>query len=43
MAQPLRIELPGALCHDTSRGNEWRPIVRDDENREMFMFLLLLV
>lgn len=33
MARPLRIEFPGALYHVLSRGNERRPIVRDDADR----------
>ena len=33
MARPLRIEHPGALHHVISRGNEQRPIVRDDGDR----------
>jgi len=40
MARPLRIEFPGAVYHVTSRGNERRPIVRDDEDREMFVQIL---
>ncbi len=34
MARPLRIEYPGAHYHVMSRGNERRPIVRDDADRE---------
>ncbi|MHC4176327.1 MAG: transposase [Planctomycetota bacterium] len=34
MARPLRIEFPGALYHVTSRGNERKPIVRDDADRQ---------
>ena len=33
MARPLRIEFPGALYHVMSRGNERRPIVKDDRDR----------
>ncbi len=33
MARPLRIEFAGALYHVMSRGNEKRPIVRDDVDR----------
>ncbi len=33
MARPLRIEFEGALYHVMSRGNERRPIVRDDADR----------
>jgi len=34
MARPLRIEFPGALYHVMSRGNEQKPIVRDEADRE---------
>jgi putative transposase len=34
MARPLRIEFPGALYHVMSRGNERKPIARDDVDRE---------
>ena len=34
MARPLRIEYPGALYHVMSRGNERKPIVRDDIDRK---------
>ena len=34
MARPLRIEFAGALYHGISRGNERKPIVRDDLDRE---------
>ena len=34
MARPLRIEFPGALYHVMSRGNERKPIVRDNTDRE---------
>ncbi len=34
MARPLRIEFPGALYHVMSRGNERKPIARDDADRE---------
>ena len=33
MARPLRIQFAGALYHVMSRGNERRPIVRDDVDR----------
>lgn len=33
MARPLRIEFAGALYHVISRGNERKPIVRDDRDR----------
>jgi RHS repeat-associated protein len=31
MSRPLRIEFPGAVYHATSRGNERRPVFRDEE------------
>jgi putative transposase len=34
MARPLRIEFSGALYHVTARGNERKPIVHDDFDRE---------
>lgn len=40
MARPLRIEFPGALYHVTARGNERRPIFRDDGDRRMFLTFL---
>lgn len=40
MARPLRIEFPDALYHVTSRGNERRPIFRDDIDRRMFLAFL---
>jgi putative transposase len=40
MARPLRIEFPGALYHVTSRGNERRPIFRDDLDSSMFLTFL---
>jgi REP element-mobilizing transposase RayT len=40
MARPLRIEFPGALYHVTSRGNEQRPIFRDDTDHTMFLSFL---
>lgn len=40
MARPLRIEFPGALYHVTSRGNEQRPIFRDDVDSTMFLTFL---
>ena len=36
MARPLRIECAGVLYHVTSRGNERKPIYRDD--RAYFYF-----
>jgi putative transposase len=37
MARPLRLEFPGALYHVTARGNERKPIVRDDLDRELWL------
>jgi len=37
MARPLRIEYDGALYHVTSRGNERKPIFKDDEDRKLFL------
>ena len=34
MARPLRIQFAGALYHVMSRGNERKPIVRDDLDRQ---------
>jgi len=43
MARPLRIEFDGALYHVTSRGNERKPIFRDDTDRELFLNTLFQV
>jgi len=40
MARQLRLEFPGAIWHVTSRGNEKRPIYRDDWDRTRFLDLL---
>lgn len=40
MARPLRFDVAGTLWHVTNRGNEQKPIFRDDEDREMFLDLL---
>jgi putative transposase len=37
VARPLRLEFPGALYHVTARGNERKPIVRDDVDRELWL------
>jgi len=37
MARPLRVEFPGAVYHVTARGNERKPIFRDDEDRRRFL------
>ena len=43
MARPLRIEYDGALYHVTSRGNDRRPIFKNDGDRELFLNLLARV
>jgi len=40
MSRPLRIEYPGAVYHITSRGNEKKPVFKDDEDRETFLRIL---
>ena len=40
MARPLRIEFPGAVYHVTSRGNEKRPIFKNDRDRKTFLAFL---
>jgi len=37
MSRPLRIEYPGAVYHVTSRGNEKKPVFKDDTDRENFL------
>lgn len=37
MARPLRLEFPGALYHVTARGNERKPIFRDEQDRRRFL------
>ena len=37
MARPLRIEYPGAVYHVTSRGNEKKPVFKDDTDRQNFL------
>ncbi len=37
MARPLRIEYSGALYHITSRGNEKKPIFKDNKDRKVFL------
>lgn len=43
MARPLRIEFDGAVYHVTSRGNERRPVFRDDSDRKAFLNILTQV
>jgi putative transposase len=40
MARPLRLDVPGALHHVTSRGNERRPIFRSNYDRQAFLRFL---
>ncbi len=40
MARPLRIEYSGAVYHITSRGNEKKPVFRDEEDRCTFLDIL---
>jgi len=37
MARPIRVEFAGAAYHVTARGNEQRPIFRDDTDRRMWL------
>ncbi len=41
MARPLRIEFPGAVYHVTSRGNERKPIFKDDQDRKILLDTVL--
>ena len=43
MARPLRIEYDGALYHVTGRGNERKPIFRDEKDRKLFLDTLFQV
>ena len=40
VSRPLRPEVPGAVWHITSRGNERQDVFLDDEDRERFLSLL---
>jgi len=40
MSRPLRLEFPGSLWHITHRGNERRPIYRDDNDCVRFLELV---
>ncbi|MBU1568359.1 MAG: transposase [Proteobacteria bacterium] len=40
MARPLRLQYPGACYHVTSRGNEKKPIFRNQKDREKFLAYL---
>lgn len=41
MARPLRIQYEGALYHVTCRGNEQKAIYKDDQDRKVFLELLV--
>jgi putative transposase len=41
MSRPLRLEYPGAVYHITCRGNERRPIFKDNQDRESFLDILV--
>lgn len=43
MARPLRITYPGACYHVAARGNERKPIFRDDQDRQRFLDRLAAV
>jgi len=43
MARPLRITYPGAVYHLTSRGNEKKPIFKNDRDRSAFLDILAQV
>ncbi|MBI4369716.1 MAG: transposase [Elusimicrobia bacterium] len=40
MSRPLRLQFEGALYHAMSRGNERKPIFRDDQDRNKFLEIL---
>lgn len=40
MSRPLRLQFEGAFYHVMSRGNERKPIFRDDKDREAFLGIL---
>ncbi|MEO8215444.1 MAG: hypothetical protein ABI718_00005 [Acidobacteriota bacterium] len=40
MARPLRLEIPGAVWHVTSRGNERKNIFRNDTDRRLLLEFL---
>jgi len=43
MARPLRIEYDGALYHVTSRGNDRKPIFKDENDRDLYLAILAQV
>ncbi len=40
MARPLRVEYAGAVYHVTSRGNERKPIYKEETDRKLFLDIL---
>jgi REP element-mobilizing transposase RayT len=40
MSRPLRIQYPGAFYHITNRGNERKPIFKDNGDRKQFLKIL---
>jgi REP element-mobilizing transposase RayT len=40
MARPLRLSYPGAVYHITSRGNEKKPVFKDNNDRMLFLYIL---
>ena len=40
MPRKLRVEYPGAIYHVVNRGDRREPIVRDDEDRKLFVATL---
>lgn len=41
MTRPLRVQYPNAVYHVTCRGNEQKPIFRDDRDRSIFLKKLI--
>ncbi|MBM3860613.1 MAG: hypothetical protein FJ395_13310 [Verrucomicrobia bacterium] len=37
MARPIRVEFPGAVYHVMARGNEYREVFRDEQDRKRFL------
>ncbi len=37
MGRPLRIEYPGAVYHVMARGNQGRPLFKDDKDRKRLL------
>ncbi len=43
MARPLRRAFPGALSHGTSRGDRQEALYEDEDDRELFLSILVEV